>query len=104
MVGGDPMSDEVPDSAGGAVRAFLGALGFIVAMVGVEMMAEKAGDRIWVGLGLVVVSLPVFFSAFMWKWFRQRVGKLFADRLVAIANDPRWWIISFFLPCFRCGL
>jgi hypothetical protein len=98
------MSDEVPDSAGGAVRAFLGALGFIVALIGAEMMAEKTGDRIWIGLGLVIASLPVFLSAVMWKWFRQWVGKLFADRLVAIANDPRWWIISFFLALFSMRL
>lgn len=98
------MSDEVPDSAGGAVRAFLGALGFIVALIGAEMMAEKGGDRVWIGLALVAASLPVFLSAFMWKWFRQWIGKLFADRLVAIANDPRWWIVTFFLALFSMRL
>src|SRR5258708_1387308 len=101
---GEPMSDEVPDSAGGAVRAFFGALGFIVALIGAEMMAEKAGDRVWIGLALIAASLPIFLSAFMWKQFRQRLGTLFADRLVAIANDPRWWIISFFLALFSMRL
>src|SRR5258708_32940682 len=93
---GEPMSDEVPDSAGGAVRAFLGALGFIVALIGAEMIAEKGGERIWAGVILIAASLPIFLSAFVWKWLRIKLGKIFADRLVAIANDPRWWLISFF--------
>lgn len=57
------MSDEVPTTAVGAVRAYLGALGFIVALIGAEMLAEKEGSHLYLGGGLIAASLLIFLSA-----------------------------------------
>jgi hypothetical protein len=88
------MSDEAPDTFDGAIRAFIGALGFIVALIGAEMMAEKDGVRFWLGLVLVLASLPVFLSVALWRSVRDRLSIRVLSDLNFVAKDGRWWIAA----------
>jgi hypothetical protein len=88
------MADGAPDDAGQAVRNYLGGLGFIVTLIGAELIKE---GHPWIGAALVVAGLPIFLSGVLWKWVRTKVGTNIAAVLSKIALDPRWWIASLFV-------
>jgi hypothetical protein len=59
------MADEASDTLGGGVRNFLGALGFISALIGGEEI-WRVGPT-WPGVTLVAISLPIFISPWIWN-------------------------------------
>ena len=63
------MSDEASDTIGGGLRNWLGALGFIVALIGAEIIRE--GGPKSVGAILIVAGLPIYLSPAIWKWLRR---------------------------------
>jgi hypothetical protein len=63
------MSDEASDTIGGGLRNWLGALGFIVPLIGAETIRE--GGPKWVGAILIVAGLPIYWSPAIWKWLRR---------------------------------
>jgi hypothetical protein len=63
------MADEVAETFGGGLRAYLAAGGFIVMLIGAEILRE-GGNR-WIGIGLILVGLPIFLSAAVWNKCRQ---------------------------------
>jgi hypothetical protein len=63
------MSDEASDTVGGGLRNWLGALGFIVALIGAEIIRE--GGPKSVGAILIVAGLPIYLSPAIWKWLRR---------------------------------
>jgi hypothetical protein len=65
------MSDEASDTIGGGLRNWLGALGFIVPLIGAEIIRE--GGQKWIGAVLIVSGLPIYWSPAIWK--RLRRGK-----------------------------
>ncbi len=69
------MSDEASDTIGGGLRNWLGALGFIVPLIGAEIIRE--GGPKWVGAILIVAGLPIYWSPAIWKWLRR--GKSSTD-------------------------
>jgi len=86
---GISMSEEVPETVGAATRNLFGAIGFIILLVGADMMAEKAGDRFWLGAGLVFAGVPIFFGGVFWKWIRTKIGPAIATRVDLFTTDPR---------------
>jgi hypothetical protein len=90
------MSDEVPATAGGAVKAYLYAIGFVAVLIGGDMMAERDGLRFGPGLALLVGGLPIFLAAFLWNWIQKKIGKRAAAIAIAYSKDPRWWAMTFF--------
>jgi hypothetical protein len=72
LVGID-MSDEAAETFGGGIRAFLGAGGFISMLAGEEVIRE--GGALWVGVGLIVIGLPIFLLPFFWKRLFDRHKK-----------------------------
>jgi hypothetical protein len=88
------MADDAPENAGQAVRNYLGGLGFIVTLIGAELMKE---GNIYGGAALVVAGLPIFLSGVLWKWLRTKLGNPAATWLSAIASDERWRIVSLLL-------
>ena len=48
------MADEIPETAGAATRNLLSAVGFILILLGGDILLDKTGDRFPLGLGLVV--------------------------------------------------
>ena len=63
------MSDEASDTISGGLRNWLGALGFIVPLIGAEIIRE--GGPKWVGAILIVAGLPIYLSPAIWKWLRR---------------------------------
>jgi len=63
------MADEASDTIGGGLRNWLGALGFIVPLIGAEIIRE--GDPKWIGAILIVAGLPIYWSPAIWKWLRR---------------------------------
>jgi hypothetical protein len=57
------------------------------------MEAFKEGGHLW-GTVLVIAGLPIFLSAFAWKWVRSSLGPRIANPIVSIATDPRWWLVN----------
>src|ERR1035441_2121169 len=86
------MSEEIPETADGAVKAYLFAIGFTLVLIGGEMMAEKTQDRFWIGLALVILALPVHLGWVFWKLIKERVGPQLRDSLNRVATDARSWI------------
>jgi hypothetical protein len=68
------MADEASESFVGAVRNYLGSLGFILPLVGVEELVRHSVDAqhpslpIWAAVTLIVVGLPLFLLP--WGWNR----------------------------------
>jgi len=92
---GITMADEIPETAGAATRSLLGAVGFILILLGGEILLDKTGDRFSLGIGLVAVGTPVFFLGVFWKWVQQRLAAGVAKKLNWIASDPIWWVALF---------
>jgi hypothetical protein len=86
------MAEEISTRADAAVRSFIGAIAFVLLLIGGEMMAEKEGTRFWWGAGLVVLSLPFYLSAVIWTVIQERMNRQLVKRLVEAATDIRWWI------------
>jgi hypothetical protein len=90
-----PMADEIPETAGAATRNLLSAVGFILILLGGEILLDKTGDRFPLGLGLVVAGIPIFFVGVFWKWLQRRFATGIAKKLNWIAADPIWWVALF---------
>lgn len=89
---GVKMADELPETAGAATRNLLGAVGFIVILLGGELLLEKTGERSTLGLALVIGGIPIFFLGVFWRWFQPKFAAGVAERLNFIAADPIWWV------------
>lgn len=89
------MADEIQETAGAATRNLLGAVGFILILLGGEILLDKTGDRFLLGLGLVAVGVPIFFVGVFWKWLQRRLAAGIAEKLNWIAADPIWWVALF---------
>ncbi len=84
------MSDEAPDTMPGAIKAYIGALGFIVVLIGAEMIAEKENARFWLGVALVAAGLPIMSLVVFWNHLRSQFGAGFRRFIVFIIMNPIW--------------
>jgi hypothetical protein len=91
------MSEEIPETADGAIRAWIVAVGFTLVLVGGELMAEKDGIRFWTGFSLAIASLPCYLSAVWWKTLRAHLDDRFLTTLKGVATDARWWTGALFI-------
>jgi hypothetical protein len=89
------MSDEIQETPGAAVRNLLGAVGFILILLGGEILLDKTGERFALGVSLIAVGVPVFFMGVFWKWLQQRLATGVARKLNFISADPVWWVAIF---------
>jgi hypothetical protein len=91
------MSDEVPQTADGAIRVWLAAVGFTLVLIGGEMMAEKDGSRFNLGAGLVIAALPVHLAWVFWTKIKPHLGAGVLAESSVIATSPRWWFGMLFV-------
>lgn len=92
------MAEELPESADGAIRAYLFAIGFTLVLIGGELMAEKEGSRFWIGLALVAVALPVHLAWVFWTRLKPKFAMTgLLPQASAIATDLRWWLGALFV-------
>jgi hypothetical protein len=62
------VADEASDTVGGGLRNYLGAIAFIVSLIGAEIIRE--GGRTWLGALLIAAGLPIYWSPLIWKRLR----------------------------------
>jgi hypothetical protein len=86
------MSEEVPETAGAATRNLLGAVGFIMLLLGGEMLIDKTGGRFKLAIILIAGGVPIFFAGVCWKWLQNKLARGFSKKLNLLSNDPRWWL------------
>src|SRR5437764_3637475 len=81
------MADEASDTLGGGVKNYLGALGFISALLGGEEMLRVGPTTL--SVFLIVVGLPFFISPWVWIWIAKRWGSRDQDKteLQYLANE-----------------
>jgi len=89
------MADELSETAGGATKGLLGTVGFILILLGGEILVDKSGERLSLGLWLVAAGIPIFFVGVFWKWIQQRIASGIAQKLNFITADPMWWVAIF---------
>jgi hypothetical protein len=71
------MADDASDTIGGGSRNYLGALGFILPLVGVEELVRHFVDTQhpslpwWVSLILIAAGYPIYISPAIWKRLRR---------------------------------
>jgi hypothetical protein len=85
------MSEEIPDTADKAIRAWLAAIGFTLVLAGGDMMAEKDGSRFGIGLALVIAALPVHLTWVFWQKAKTWLTAGQIRDIGAIAVSPKWW-------------
>jgi hypothetical protein len=85
------MSEEVPETADGAIRGWMVAVGFTLVLTGGELMTEKDGVRFGTGVLLAVAGLPCYLSAYWWKALKPKLPERFLATLNGVATDARWW-------------
>jgi hypothetical protein len=87
------MSDELPETADGAIRAYLFAIGFTLVLIGGELMAEKDGGRFSIGVTLVAIALPVHLTWVFWTRLKPRLAVTgLLPQANVIATSIRWWL------------
>jgi hypothetical protein len=64
------------------------------------MMAEKGGGRVWPGLILVILALPVHLGWVFWKLIKKKVNSRLRGSLNEIATDARWWVATLLVLLF----
>lgn len=86
------VSDEIKDTLAEATRGFFGAVGFILLLLGAEMMAERGDIRF--GLGIVLTGLGVlcFYAAVIKKHAQKVLSNPQIAEVNLIATSPRWWL------------
>lgn len=91
---GAKMAGEAPLTAGGATRELLGAIGFILLLLGGEKILE--GKQIPLGGALCAAGGPIFFAGVFWRWLQDKLSTSLASRLNAAATEPFWWVGTLF--------
>jgi hypothetical protein len=67
------MADDASETFGGGLRNYLGAIGFILPLVGVEELVRHFVDTThpslpwWASTGLIAIGLPIYWSPAIWK-------------------------------------
>jgi hypothetical protein len=89
------MSDELSETASGATKGLLGALGFTLILLGCEALVDKAGERLTLGVGLLAAGALVFFAGVFWKQLQQGVTTGISQKVNRISADPMWWVAIF---------
>jgi hypothetical protein len=83
------MADEASETLAGALRNWLGALGFILPLVGVEELVRHFVDTLhptlppWVSAALIVAGLLIYASPAGWKRLRGRQSMAIAVIVVS---------------------
>jgi hypothetical protein len=85
------MADEASETWGGAVKNWLGALGFILPMAAIEeavrhfVDVEHPSIPLWVSATLIVAGLLIFASPAGWKQLKKRGRKTMAAIVIVIS-------------------
>ena len=91
------MGDEAAETSDGAIRAYIGAIGFTLVLKGADLMAEDKGTvRFLIGVALLLAALPVNLSWVFWRAVKARLNTAQRTELSSIATSIRWWLGAVF--------
>src|SRR5438067_7224154 len=86
------MAEEpLQESFSGSTKVLFGTIGFLLLMLGGEIMLEKQEPRLALGAILCGLGVLCFYMVWAGRTIRQRLP---VARLNAIAAEPRWWVVS----------
>ena len=91
------MSDVLERTFGGATRALVCALGFILLMVGVEMMTDKTGAQFQFGIFLCILGILCFFLWYIWDSAKTILTQDAQKSIDDFARNSNTWRAMFFL-------
>jgi len=91
------MSEELNKDFPGATKGFFAALGIMLLTVGGEMIAEKEGLRVGIGLFLVLIGAACFYAAFFWQTARNLLSQEAQIAIGRFARSRATWLVMFFL-------
>jgi hypothetical protein len=85
------MSDAAEKTAGGATRGLFGALGFILLMLGLEMITDKASIQFGLGVFLCLLSVFCFYIAYIWESWKKYLTLEAQQAIGNFARNPGTW-------------
>jgi hypothetical protein len=89
------MSEEVPQTADGAIRSWFTAAGFTCVLLGGEMIVLHSA--ISAGIFLLIASAPFYWAAYKWPWLKPKLDIHALRTINSVATDARWWVALFFV-------
>jgi hypothetical protein len=91
------MSDSVDKTAAGATRGFFGSLSFILLMVGVEMLTDKSGVQLGLGVFLLILGVLCAYAAFFWESAKRVLSAEAQDAIGRFSQSRITWFGMLFL-------
>ena len=89
------MSEEVPQTADGAIRSWFAAVGFTCVLLGGEMIVLH--NAIYIGIFLLVASAPFYWVAYKWPSLKSKLSAHALQTINSMTTDARWWFALFFV-------
>jgi hypothetical protein len=84
--------DSLQDTAPKATKALFGALGFILLMVGLEMLTDKEGIRVGLGMLLCLLGALSFYAAVFWESAKRILSLEAQQALGNFAQNRNTWL------------
>ena len=91
------MSDSVEKTAGGATRGLFGSFSFILVMLGLEMVTDKAGIQLGLGLFLIMLGALCAYTAFFWESAKKVLSNEAQLAIGGFAQSRTTWGFMIFL-------
>jgi hypothetical protein len=91
------MSDDLKDDYSGATKGVFAAVGVMLLAVGGEMIAEKEGLRVGLGLFLVLLGCLFFYAAAFWRTSRKVLSTEAQSVIARFAASYVTWALILFL-------
>lgn len=91
------MSEDLKDDFSGATKGLFAAIGLMLLFVGSDMIAEKEGLRLGIGIFVVLIGAACFYAAFAWQSAKKILS---AEAQIAIGRFARsraTWLTVLFL-------
>jgi len=91
------MSETVEKTAGGATRGLLGSFSFILVMLGLEMVTDKTGIQLGLGVFLIIVGALCAYAAFFWESAKRVLSDDAQAAIGHFAQSRVTWALMIFL-------
>jgi hypothetical protein len=94
---GDWMSDDLKDDFPGATKGLFASVGVTLLLVGGDMIAEKEGLRVGLGLFLVLIGCGFFYAAAFWSSAKKVLSDDAQRAIGRFSESPITWTALIFL-------
>ncbi len=91
------MSDDLKDDFPGATKGLFASVGLMLLFVGGDMMADKEGLRLGLGLFLVLLGCGFFYASFFWQTAKTVLSDEAQIAVTNFAKSRNTWLAVIFL-------